>query len=293
MVPSTRRRASVVCEAEGRLLLVRLRDPVSGVEALYPPGGAIEPNEAPAETARRETLEETGVKVVVDAATELVDRYPFCWAGVDYDVTTHYFAATLDEPFTTALPQVVDASYNLGALWLASSEALEALAVHPAIASSVARVLGRARRAVWRTHPNASGPGGTLLAIHDQFRVAAERLVVMVARDEEPGWIARAFLPLAQTLHHHHHAEEAMLFPMVHRRTGVAPERLVTDHEALTAAIDAVGRSLASGSRDVLRSALASFDAILVAHLDREEALVMPVLLALEPAEAWALIHGA
>ncbi|OJY23838.1 MAG: hypothetical protein BGO98_18030 [Myxococcales bacterium 68-20] len=137
-------RASAVCEAEGKLLLVRLRDPVTGVAALYPPGGGVEPNEAPAETARRETLEETGVRVRVDPALVLVDRYPFTWAGVDYDCITHYFAASAEEP-PGALPKVVDADYNLGAVWLPTREALDALAVHPAIASAVTRLLERAR----------------------------------------------------------------------------------------------------------------------------------------------------
>jgi 8-oxo-dGTP pyrophosphatase MutT (NUDIX family) len=132
-----------VCEALGRLLLVRLRDPVSGVEALYPPGGGIEAGETPAEAARRETLEETGVHVRIDPGVELVETYPFCWAGTDYEVTTHYFAAALEDAFDPTLPEVIDAPYNLGAVWLPVDEALRAMSVHPAIASAVARVLSR------------------------------------------------------------------------------------------------------------------------------------------------------
>lgn len=139
--PRKRRlRASVVCEAEGHLLLVRLRDPVTGVEAVYPPGGGVEDGETPAATARRETLEETGLRVRVDPERVVVDTYPFRWAGVDYEVTTHYFAATLEDAFEPVLPDVIDASYNLGAVWLPADEAMELLAVHPAIAASVARV---------------------------------------------------------------------------------------------------------------------------------------------------------
>jgi hypothetical protein len=50
-----RLRASALCVAEGQLLLVRLRDPVTGEEALYPPGGAIEAGAEPeaARDARR------------------------------------------------------------------------------------------------------------------------------------------------------------------------------------------------------------------------------------------------
>ena len=58
-----------------------LRDPVSGVTAFFPPGGGVEPGESPAETARRETLEEAGLRVRVDPAAELVVTYPFRWAG--------------------------------------------------------------------------------------------------------------------------------------------------------------------------------------------------------------------
>ena len=143
-----RLRASVVCEAEGYLLLVRLRDPVSGVEALYPPGGGVEEGEAPAETARRETLEETGLHVrVAHDAVELVDSYPFRWAGVDHEITTHYFAATLEDPFDVNIPKVVDAPYNLGASWVLVSDALEAMSVHRVIASACARVLRLANHA--------------------------------------------------------------------------------------------------------------------------------------------------
>jgi 8-oxo-dGTP pyrophosphatase MutT (NUDIX family) len=135
-----RRRASVVCEADGQLLLVRLRDPVSGVIALYPPGGGVEPGEAPSQTARRETLEETGLEVDVDATSEMVTTYPFRWAGVDYDITTHWFRARLVGAFAEP-PTVADAPYHLGALWLPTREARGAMAVHPAIASAVVQML--------------------------------------------------------------------------------------------------------------------------------------------------------
>jgi 8-oxo-dGTP pyrophosphatase MutT (NUDIX family) len=138
-VPVTRRRSSLVCEAEGHLLLVRLRDPTTGVVGLYPPGGAIEPNETPAETARRETLEETGLHVRVDEASELVDSYPFRWDGVDIAVTTHWFLGALEGAFAPP-PPVLDAAYHLGALWVPVESALRAMAVHPPILASVERL---------------------------------------------------------------------------------------------------------------------------------------------------------
>jgi 8-oxo-dGTP pyrophosphatase MutT (NUDIX family) len=130
-----RLRASAVCSAEGRVLLVRMRDPVTKIELLFPPGGAIEAGETPAEAARRETLEETGLRVRVDASTTMIVRYPYPWAGVDYDVTTHYFAAVLDEPFREALPAIADADYNLGAVWMPIDDAARWMA--PVIAAAV------------------------------------------------------------------------------------------------------------------------------------------------------------
>jgi 8-oxo-dGTP pyrophosphatase MutT (NUDIX family) len=293
-----RLRASAICRAEGRLLVVRLRDPVTGIEAFFPPGGAIEPDETPAQSARRETLEETGLRVRIDPEVEIVETYPFRWAGVDYDVTTHSFAAALMDPFDPTPPRVVDAPYNLGASWLPVSDALEAMSVHRSISAGVARVLRLADRAEWQRHPHIAGPASTLLAIHDQFRVASKRVSLLVEREADMGFarVARSFAPLAQALHHHHHAEEAMLFPLVQQRTGIAPEQLVIDHQVLMAAIGAVEETLAApgeAAKPSAKSATARFHEVLVAHLDREESLVIPVLLSMTPSEAWALIHGA
>jgi 8-oxo-dGTP pyrophosphatase MutT (NUDIX family) len=140
-VTPKRLRASAVCVAEGHLLVVRLRDPVTGVVALYPPGGAVEAGETPAETARRETWEETGVAVHVDERRTLVETYPFRWDGIDREVTTHYFAARLEGAFDKNLPKVVDAPYNLGAEWVPVADALDAMRVNPAILDATARCL--------------------------------------------------------------------------------------------------------------------------------------------------------
>jgi 8-oxo-dGTP pyrophosphatase MutT (NUDIX family) len=112
-----RERASAVCVDDGALLCVRLRDPASGVARLYVPGGGIDPGETPARTAARETLEETGYAVDVDASSEITARYPFVWNGREVDCITHFFRAQLRGPRTP--PQRIrDASYHEGVVWL-------------------------------------------------------------------------------------------------------------------------------------------------------------------------------
>lgn len=140
----------------------------------------------------------------------------------------------------------------------------------------------------WRAHPNASGPALMLLGIHDQFRAAARELMRLVAASAF-GAGERLFTQLAAVLHHHHHAEEDMLFPLVHRLTGVAPDQLQTDHDEMTAAIEAVQHAIAK--REGVADAITRFHDILVPHLDREEQLVIPVLLELPPAELWNQLH--
>lgn len=130
-----------------------------------------------------------------------------------------------------------------------------------------------------------------LLGIHDQFRAASNELLRLVAQDQGLAAIARVFSPLAQVLHHHHHAEEAMVFPLVHRRTGVAPEQLQTDHDEMTAAIEAVESRLRARDGDRVREAITRFHEILVTHLDREEELVIPVFLELQPDEVLKLFQ--
>ncbi|MCU1488835.1 MAG: hypothetical protein JWM85_240 [Acidimicrobiaceae bacterium] len=60
----------VLClDADGRLLLMKWRDPVDGHETWEPPGGAVEPGETLLDAAVRELGEETGLRTVV------FDRY--------------------------------------------------------------------------------------------------------------------------------------------------------------------------------------------------------------------------
>lgn len=139
--PTPRTRASVVCRRGDAMLTVRAADPVTGRQYLFVPGGAVEPGESPAAAAARETLEETGYRVAVDPASEVVAAYCFRWAGKDYDCRTHFFRAELADP--AAAPAVVDDDpYLLGVEWVAVADVDDVFGYHEDIRRAVRALAG-------------------------------------------------------------------------------------------------------------------------------------------------------
>lgn len=138
-----RLRASAMVLHAGKMLTVRLRDPVTQTVESYLPGGKIENNESPEAAAERECLEETGYAVQVITGNATVARYPFVYSGKLYDCTTHFFMARLVDPDRT--PAVVnDADYNLGCEWIdANDEAAinQAFGFHETIHACVKTLL--------------------------------------------------------------------------------------------------------------------------------------------------------
>ncbi len=115
-----RHRASAVVVFEGQLLTVRLQDPHTKVVNYFIPGGKVESGESPEDAAKRETLEEAGIKIKIIPGSEIVETYPFVWNNELIECTTAFFAATCDNP---SLPKDInDAPYNLSAQWLPLSD---------------------------------------------------------------------------------------------------------------------------------------------------------------------------
>src|SRR4051812_33035077 len=114
-------RTSAVVVHNGKLLTFFAVDPFNGQEYLFLPGGAIEPHETATDAAERETLEETGYRIEVDAGTCLDKDYIFKWNNEDFDCLTFFYRGRLIYPFADP-DVVVDASYNKGVVWVPIGE---------------------------------------------------------------------------------------------------------------------------------------------------------------------------
>jgi tRNA(adenine34) deaminase len=133
-------RASVVCVHRAQLLCVRMRDPRTRVVRLFVPGGAIESGETATIAAARETLEETGYRVRIDAESEVVAHYPYEWDGVLRQITTYFFRGSLIDPDLE--PAFVDdANYHEGVVWLPVTDIPRALGFNDTMRSAIERLL--------------------------------------------------------------------------------------------------------------------------------------------------------
>jgi len=97
MKGKSRIRGGVLCVDRGRLLVVRLLDPVTRKWYTFPPGGERKRGETCSDAARRETLEEAGYTVVLDESVFFIVVARVVWAGETKTYYTRYFPAVLAE----------------------------------------------------------------------------------------------------------------------------------------------------------------------------------------------------
>ena len=138
----------------------------------------------------------------------------------------------------------------------------------------------RLPREAWQDHPNYPH-NLLLLRSHESFRIVNERLVDRASRGGSREAVVAVFDWWKTGMHGHEHYEEAKLYPFLEHRWGVNCDVLTEGHAALAEA----DRRVREASQEELEQALRAHRDVLLDHLDLEERMVVPALLALTRAE--------
>lgn len=135
-----RYRSSVIVLHEGLLLGFDAVDPHNGKKYFFLPGGKIEPHENAAETAVRETWEETGYKIRLRPGLSYQRNYDFEWNGEVNACKTDFFVGALDEIWAPP-GKVDDAAYNQGPRWISVKDIDRVFSYSPDILWAVRKLL--------------------------------------------------------------------------------------------------------------------------------------------------------
>lgn len=148
----------------------------------------------------------------------------------------------------------------------------------------------RLPRAAWPEHPHF--PEQTLLLrSHESFRALSRVLVGRAGRGGDPAALLEVFRTWKAAMRGHEAYEEGKLYPFLRRRFGLDTAPMEAGHMALHVADAAVTAAAAADDPEALLEALEAHDRVLREHLELEEDVVIPALLALEP-EAFAAFTG-
>lgn len=149
-------------------------------------------------------------------------------------------------------------------------------------------------RDAWADHPRYPRQV-LLLGSHESFRRTSASLVRRAESGGDAAAIGWVFDYWKSAMSGHERYEEHKLYPYLEARWGLSCDPLRAGHHQL-AALDAAVRAAVDAcdgpATPALHTALATHDAALSAHLDVEEELIIPALLALSPDEFETYYHS-
>lgn len=154
-------------------------------------------------------------------------------------------------------------------------------------------------RSEWSKHPHYPAQV-LLLGSHENFRAVSEYLVAEAEVHDSPDRLEVLYRQWIGAMRSHEAYEENKLYPYLAWRWDVSFASAEAGHvalherhaEVLSAFADIRTDGLSQNTRSTLVAALRKHDEILRAHLEVEEDLVIPLLLALSPDEFRTYSHS-
>jgi len=135
-------------------------------------------------------------------------------------------------------------------------------------------------RAAWTSHPNYPEQV-LLLGSHQGFRDFSAQLIELARAGHDLGFIEANYRRWIAAMRSHEAYEERKLFPYLTRRCHQDFSSAQSGHDALHDAHDVVLAAFEKSDRDGCAAALVAHDRVLREHLELEENLVIPLLLAM------------
>jgi len=151
----------------------------------------------------------------------------------------------------------------------------------------------RLPRDAWSDHPHFPAHA-LLLGSHDNFRRISRTLVERAQRGGDARAIGWMFRYWKSAMGSHEAYEEKKLYPFLQARWGISTEIAEEGHHKLHELERVVLQEVAAsedGASQKLFEALMIHDAVLIEHLELEEQMVIPALLALTPEEFGEYYH--
>ena len=133
-----RQRSTILLEDKGRLMLLKMKDPVTEKIHFSLPGGMIEPAESARAAAIRECHEETGYIPLI-ISEELTLDYVYLWAEKRIHCRSFFFRA---RPLTKVSPKLNQNEWFIQeAAWVERKRAIALLWYHRLVQQAVTKAL--------------------------------------------------------------------------------------------------------------------------------------------------------
>jgi len=139
----TKIRSTCLCIDEDRLLLIQMKDPVSGELFWYPPGGKLEAGESAHDAVHREVLEETGSRLKLLNNECVTVEYSAEWCGETYTCVNHTFVGELSCSPEARSRNRRSQPYEQEQRWVKFSEIDEYLQFSPELLRSTKEIISR------------------------------------------------------------------------------------------------------------------------------------------------------